>query len=361
YRRVFSHAFSDKSRRDQEATVIKYVDHLVIKLKENTTESLDMCKWFNLVCFDITRDLMFSDSLESLHNPDLRPWIQTLLDWVAGATLGMAQKLRPLTDIVKWFVPKEMRDAEATHRSMTQERLQKRLGTPNAAHVDLISNIDQFLSNDKLTSAELLESCRVMLVGGAGTIATVVSGMLYYLLSSPSALSTLKAEIRSEFNATDEINGNSVQKLTYLSAVIKEALRMFTPLPANLRRITPPEGCVIGGQFVPGETSVGVHLFAANLSSQNFNKLMEFRPERWFSQVPKEFQSDNRLTMQPLSTGPRNCIAKNLALMEMQLILAKLVFRFDLELAEESRLWVNEVKVSGFVQKPKLMVKLAAV
>ena len=47
--------------------------------------------------------------------------------------------------------------------------------------------------------------------------------------------------------------------------------------------------------------------------------------------------------------------------MEMQLILAKLVFQFDLELAEESKLWLSEVKVFGFVQKPKLMVKLAAV
>ena len=47
--------------------------------------------------------------------------------------------------------------------------------------------------------------------------------------------------------------------------------------------------------------------------------------------------------------------------MEMQIILAKLVFKFDLELAKESRSWLNEVKVFGFVQKPKLMVKLAAV
>ncbi|MAD87318.1 MAG: hypothetical protein CL912_30540 [Deltaproteobacteria bacterium] len=49
----------------------------------------------------------------------------------------MAQKLWPLTDIVKWFVPKDMRDAEGSHRIMTQERLEKRLGSPNASYVDL--------------------------------------------------------------------------------------------------------------------------------------------------------------------------------------------------------------------------------
>ena len=123
-----------------------------------------------------------------------------------------------------------------------------------------ISNIEPFLSNGKLSSAELLESCRVMLVGGAETMATVVSGMLFYLLSNPSALSTLKSEIRLEFKTTDEINANAVQKITYLSAVIKESLRMFPPLPGNLRRITPPEGCVIGGQSSL-ETSASVFTY----------------------------------------------------------------------------------------------------
>ncbi|KAK0125566.1 hypothetical protein ONS95_000427 [Cadophora gregata] len=171
------------------------------------------------------------------------------------------------------------------------------------ANMDRISNVDQFLLNDKIASAELLESCRVMLVGGAETMATVVSGMFYYLLSNSSAHSILKAEIRSQFKSADEINGNTVQKLKYLSAVIKEALRMFPPLPGNLRRITPPEGCMVGGQFVPGDTSVGVHIFAANYSTHNFNKATDFRPERWISKIPEEFQSDNRSAMQPVSPG----------------------------------------------------------
>ena len=164
-----------------------------------------------------------------------------------------------------------------------------------------ISNIEPFLSNGKLSSAELLESCRVMLVGGAETMATVISGMLYHLLSNPSALSTLKSEIRSEFKTADEINANAVQKLTYLSAVIKESLRMFPPLPGNLRRITPPEGCAIGGQFVPGNISVGVHIYASNLSGQNFNRPTDFRPERWLSKIQEKFQTDNRLAMQPVN------------------------------------------------------------
>jgi hypothetical protein len=44
--------------------------------------------------------------------------------------------------------------------------------------------------------------------------------------------------------------------------------------------------------------------------------------------------------------------------MEMRLILAKLLWHFDIELQEESKDWINRVKACGFFIKPKLMVRL---
>jgi hypothetical protein len=44
--------------------------------------------------------------------------------------------------------------------------------------------------------------------------------------------------------------------------------------------------------------------------------------------------------------------------MEMRLILAKLLWHFDIELEEESRDWISRVKACGFFIKPKLVVKL---
>jgi cytochrome P450 len=61
------------------------------------------------------------------------------------------------------------------------------------------------------------------------------------------------------------------------------------------------------------------------------------------------------------SWGPRNCIGKNLALMEIRLIVALLLFHFDLELEKESKNWLKEVKAVGFFVRLKLMVKLTAV
>ncbi len=44
--------------------------------------------------------------------------------------------------------------------------------------------------------------------------------------------------------------------------------------------------------------------------------------------------------------------------MEMKLIIARLLWQFDIELEEESKDWIDRVKACGFLIKPKLMVRL---
>ena len=65
--------------------------------------------------------------------------------------------------------------------------------------------------------------------------------------------------------------------------------------------------------------------------------------------------------MKAFSVGPRNCLGKNLAYVEMRLILAHIIFNFDLELVEKDKDWMKDMKVYGFWEKPELMVKLTPV
>lgn len=79
--------------------------------------------------------------------------------------------------------------------------------------------------------------------------------------------------------------------------------------------------------------------------------------------------------MQPFSFGPRNCLGKNLARAEMRLIMAKLLWRFDLELVQggggsgkgmgmgmgNGKSWRDGQKVWGFWVKPPLMCWLRPV
>lgn len=84
-------------------------------------------------------------------------------------------------------------------------------------------------------------------------------------------------------------------------------------------------------------------------------------PERWLPQnqdPASPFYNDNRAVLQPFSVGPRNCIGRNLAYNEMRLILARVMWDFDLELCEESANW-NEQLSYLLWEKSPLMCKLS--
>lgn len=55
----------------------------------------------------------------------------------------------------------------------------------------------------------------VLIVAGSDTAATLLSGLFYLLLRNPGCLQKITHEIRSAFNAEDEINFLSVQNLPY--------------------------------------------------------------------------------------------------------------------------------------------------
>jgi cytochrome P450 len=87
-------------------------------------------------------------------------------------------------------------------------------------------------------------------VAGAETVASSMSGILYWLLRPDSSTnySRLRQEVRSAYRSYKSINYTSTQQLPYLQAVIKEGLRTFSnghPLP----RVCP--GRMIDGQWIP--------------------------------------------------------------------------------------------------------------
>lgn len=111
------------------------------------------------------------------------------------------------------------------------------------------------------------------------------------------------------------------------------------------------------------QTAVSVHQSAAYASPINFHRPEQFIPERWLPEAKNNpsspFFSDRRDVLQPFSAGPRNCIGRNLAFAEMRLILARVLWSFDIELCNGSANW-SEQKSYSLWEKPALMCRLKA-
>jgi len=67
-RKYLSHAFSDRSLKEQEVLVAEVVDEFIVQIgKQGTThEGIDIVKWFNLTTFDIIGSLAFGESFEGV-------------------------------------------------------------------------------------------------------------------------------------------------------------------------------------------------------------------------------------------------------------------------------------------------------
>jgi cytochrome P450 len=89
-------------------------------------------------------------------------------------------------------------------------------------------------------------------VAGSETTATTLAGVTFLLCANPEVLRRLTDEVRSAFDSEEEITFSSVQKLTYMLAVLRETMRIFPAAPGDLPRVIPPSGAVICGKFLPG-------------------------------------------------------------------------------------------------------------
>jgi cytochrome P450 len=200
---------------------------------------------------------------------------------------------------------------------------------------------------------ELLTS--TIVIAGSETSATLLSGAVYYLLKNPAWFERLQLEVRDAFPKESQITFTTVAHLKTLNAVIYETFRMYPPVSVALPRIVPKKGATVSGIFFPPGTRIGIPQYAAYRSPRNFTNPETFAPDRFMEN--EVYAHDKRSIIQPFSVGPRNCIGQTLAWAEMRTILSRLVWNFDMELVDPSKVWENQ-KTFVLWDKPSLMVKL---
>ncbi|KAE9964642.1 hypothetical protein EG328_010294 [Venturia inaequalis] len=368
FRRAFSASFSDRGMQRQQPLITRYVDLFIQGLKSKSAEGpQDLVAWFNWTTFDIIGALTFGEDFGCLKLAKMHPWISATFGSVKGNALMAAVRRLGLGAIIPYIVPKKSVDLRLANSRFSADRIKSRmeLGTDLGDFMDpvLEKHVGEKEGSLHLTFDELASIGSNLVMAGSETTATLLSGAVFHLLKNPVALEKTVEEIRRSFDSADEIDLMSTTKLHYMLAVLNETMRIFNPVPAQSTRESPPGGDTIDGKFVPEKTVIYAAQYVTTHLSENFTKPNGFYPERFLQsdgQSDSEFKNDNFAVFQPFSVGPRNCIGKNLAYAEMRIILARLLFDFDLELDERSRSWTRGMKAFVLWEKPSLWVKLTA-
>jgi benzoate 4-monooxygenase len=124
---------------------------------------------------------------------------------------------------------------------------------------------------------------------------------MYHLARNQEAQKILQAEVDPVFDDNMTVCPHSaVAHISYLRHCIDESLRERPPVGIGLPRITPPEGAVIAGQRIPGNTAVSVPTWSVHHNAELFPDPHEFKPERWTDE--KQLPALKRFSL-PFSTG----------------------------------------------------------
>ncbi|KAJ8119720.1 hypothetical protein ONZ43_g3395 [Nemania bipapillata] len=350
-RRQVSHGFSDRSMRAQEPIFRHYVDLLMQRLTErsDTGKPLDIRAWLNFTTFDVIGNLAFGSDFGCLENSSYHPWVEAITNNLKDSAV-----MRGFIQFIPGFLVYGLYQLGAfkgrsKHMAYTKDKLRNRLDM-KAERPDFIEGL--LKKRDILSVEELELNAALLTVAGSETTATLLCGTFFLLGQHPDVLEKAVHEVRTSFKSEDEIDLISVNGLSYMLACLNESFRLYPPVPVGLPRIVPKGGNTIAGNWVPQDTAVSVWQLAANYSSRNFTRPKGFHPERFLGDP--EFSKDDLSVVQPFSLGPRNCVGRNLAYAEMRLILARILFKFDVKVAPGHEGWLEDQKIFSIWEKPAL-------
>lgn len=380
-RRPVAHAYSLSTMVEYEVLVDSTIALFLSRLDTryaDTRKVLDLGLWLQFFAFDVIGELTFSKRLGFLaKGRDVENIIRSI-----GANFDRISVLgqMPWLDLCLWKNPIYLHlFAKAVPSPIINfgiRRLEERLNTifdadlstteisdPELREKDLERSqqtkpdfLTRFLHlrkehADTISDQQVLAYLFANINAGSDTSASVLRAIFYYLLKNPASLKMLQEELEiavSSGNLSIPFpSWTESQRLPYLSAVIKEALRLHPALALPLERVVPPSGLNLElesprksldpmSYYFPPGTVVGINPWVFQRDPRIFGaEPLSWRPDRWLHANAKHMENE----LLTFGAGKRTCLGRNIAMLELHKLVPALLLRYDMKLADDTKEW----------------------
>lgn len=178
-----------------------------------------------------------------------------------------------------------------------------------------------------------------MIFRGTDTVAVVMEWVLARLVLHPDVQTKVRDELYKVVGRSRAVTEADLTELVYLTAVVKEVLRLHPPGPLLSWSRLSIRDSTVDGFHVPAGTTAMVNMWAIMRDPDNWADPLSFKPERFL--VGTEVSD---LRMAPFGSGRRSCPGKAMGLTAVSYWVARLLHEFEFEstggvdLSEEMRL-----------------------
>lgn len=208
-------------------------------------------------------------------------------------------------------------------------------GTP---HDDLLS---RFMKKKESYSDTFLQHVALnFILAGRDTSSVAMSWFFWLVTLNPRVeekilieLCTVLIETRGSDPSKwldEPLAFEEIDQLTYLRAGLSEALRLYPSVPEDSKHVI-ADDTLPDGTFVPAGSAITYSIYSAGRMKFIWGEdVLEFRPERWLSSDGNKFEVQDSFKFVAFNAGPRICLGKDLAYLQMKSITAAVMLRHRL-------------------------------
>ncbi|KAI1162161.1 benzoate 4-monooxygenase cytochrome P450 [Nemania serpens] len=319
-----------------------FTDKISKLIREGEPTPLDMSSWAHYFAFDCLGELTASKKFGFLQKG------QDVNGMIAGSDnvllktgfFAQAPILQFARRVMEAPTASKAVDPVMTYASsIVRDRLEK--PTPTT---DMLNNFIHLQQSqpDRLSTREIIGALYINLMAGHDVLAVTLRSVLYHVARAPQVEKKLRSELatlETNYPISVPVPFSALQELPYLDAVIQESLRIHGNLGLVNERVTPPEGAFIDGYHIPGGTIVGINPWVIHRNAKIFgDDVDDFRPERWLDGDGRQI-AEMRRNLFSFGAGPRMCIGKNIATMQLFKFISEFYRHFEAQLAHPEKEW----------------------
>lgn len=188
----------------------------------------------------------------------------------------------------------------------------------------------------EFTDDDIYANVLTLLLAGEDTTANSIAWAVKYFIDFPEYYASARAEVDAVITPdSTPTDHKQLTQLPFIEAFANETMRLKPIAPLN--GLETNEGVELMGYYLPPGTAVVALTRYAATDPANFGAPERFSPERWLDPGSPDTAPHNTQAFLPFGTGPRFCPGRNLALVEIKMVLAMLCHNFDIALSIPER------------------------
>ncbi|KAG7027705.1 Cytochrome P450 94A1 [Cucurbita argyrosperma subsp. argyrosperma] len=223
-----------------------------------------------------------------------------------------------------------------------EDVIRSRMEEKKTTHVkndqDLLS---RFMGSQENNSPEFLRDIIIsFILAGRDTTSSALTWFFWILSSRPNITQKILKELETIRSRTGkklgaEYSFEELRDMHYLQAALSETLRLYPPVPVDTKACR-HEDVLPDGTLVGREWFVTYHTYAMGRMERIWGENCgEFLPERWVENGVCRAESPFRFPV--FHAGPRMCLGKEMAYIQMKSIAAAVIERFEVGMAEKEK------------------------